>query len=65
MLGTDGFGRSDSRANLRKFFEVDRYNVVVAALSGLAKEGKVDAKVVQQAIEKYGIDANREASWNL
>ena len=65
VLGTDGFGRSDSRANLRKFFEVDRYNVVVAALSGLAKEGKVDAKVVQQAIEKYGIDANREASWNL
>jgi len=41
VLGTDGFGRSDSRAELRRFFEVDRYYVVVAALKALADEGKV------------------------
>lgn len=63
VLGTDGFGRSDSRANLRNFFEVDRYHVTVAALNALAKEGKIDAKVVQQAIEKYGIKANAAPSW--
>lgn len=54
-LGTDGFGRSDSRANLRDFFEVDRYHVVVAALNALADQGKLEKVVVQQAIEKYGI----------
>ena len=57
VLGTDGFGRSDSRANLRRFFEVDRYNVAVAALSALAEQGKVSKETVQQAIEKYGINA--------
>ncbi|MGH1951587.1 transketolase-like TK C-terminal-containing protein, partial [Acinetobacter baumannii] len=41
VLGTDGFGRSDSRANLRRFFEVDRYNVAVAALAALVEQGKV------------------------
>ena len=63
VLGTDGFGRSDSRANLRHFFEVDRYHVAVAALSALAREGKLDAKVVQQAIEKFGIDTEALPSW--
>ena len=63
VLGTDGFGRSDSRANLRRFFEVDRYHVAVAALSALAREGKLDAKVVQQAIEKFGIDTEALPSW--
>lgn len=63
VLGTDGFGRSDSRANLRRFFEVDRYNVVVTALSALAEEGKVSKETVQQAIEKYGIDAAVAPSW--
>ncbi|APC96785.1 pyruvate dehydrogenase (acetyl-transferring), homodimeric type [Francisella frigiditurris] len=60
-LGTDGFGRSDTRAALRSFFEVDRYHVVVAALGALVKDGKVQASVVKDAIEKYGIDAERVA----
>jgi pyruvate dehydrogenase E1 component len=59
VLGTDGFGRSDSRQKLRHFFEVDRYFVVLAALNALRKEGKVEAAVVQQAIEKYGIDTDK------
>ncbi len=59
VLGTDGFGRSDSRQKLRHFFEVDRYFVVLAALNALRKEGKVDAAVVKQAIEKYGIDTDK------
>ena len=59
VLGTDGFGRSDSRQKLRHFFEVDRYFVVLAALNALRKEGKVDAAVLKQAIEKYGIDTDK------
>jgi pyruvate dehydrogenase E1 component len=55
-LGTDGYGRSDFRAALRRFFEVDRHYVVVAALSELAAEGTIDAKVVAEAIAKYDID---------
>ncbi len=56
VLGTDGFGRSDLRTSLRRFFEVDRYFVTVAALKSLADEGKVAASVVTEAIRKYGID---------
>ncbi len=63
VLGTDGFGRSDSRANLREFFEVNRYHVVIAALHALAKQGKVDKKVVAEAIAKYEINADKTASW--
>ena len=59
VLGTDGFGRSDSRANLRDHFEVDAHHVVVAALHVLAQEGSVDKKVVAEAIAKYGIDPER------
>jgi pyruvate dehydrogenase E1 component len=59
VLGTDGFGRSDSRKQLRKFFEVDRYYVVVAALKALADEGSVTAKTVTDAIRKYGIDPEK------
>ncbi|WP_308665581.1 pyruvate dehydrogenase (acetyl-transferring), homodimeric type [uncultured Aggregatibacter sp.] len=59
VLGTDGFGRSDSRANLRDHFEVDAHHVVVAALHVLAQEGTVDKKVVAEAIAKYGIDPER------
>jgi pyruvate dehydrogenase E1 component len=58
-LGTDGFGRSDSRAQLRHFFEVDRRYVVVAALKALADEGMVDAATVAQAIEKLGLDPEK------
>ena len=63
VLGTDGFGRSDSRANLRKFFEVDRYHVVIAALNALANQGKVDKQTVQVAIDKYGVATDTAPSW--
>jgi len=59
VLGTDGFGRSDTRPKLRSFFEVDRNWVCVAALSELAQEGRVDRDRVSEAISKYGIDTER------
>jgi pyruvate dehydrogenase E1 component len=59
VLGTDGFGRSDSRAKLRHFFEVNRYFVVIAALKALAESGEGKAKSVADAIRKYGIDPNK------
>jgi len=58
-LGTDGFGRSDYRRDLRRHFEVDRHHITVAALSSLAGEGTVSRDVVAQAIEKYGVDPDR------
>ena len=59
VLGTDGFGRSDDRKSLRRYFEVDAEHVVVAALYALQQQGKVEASVVQAAIEKYNIDQDR------
>jgi len=59
VLGTDGYGRSDSRAQLRKHFEVDRYYVTVAALKALADEGKIDVATVKEAMKKFGIDPNK------
>ena len=59
VLGTDGFGRSDSRVKLREFFEVNRYYIVVATLKALADEGKIETSVVAAAIAKYGIDPNK------
>lgn len=59
VLGTDGFGRSDSRENLRHHFEVDASYVVVATLNELAKRGDIDAKIVQDAIKKLNIDADK------
>ena len=56
VLGTDGFGRSDTRQQLRNFFEVDRRHIVVAALHALAQEGEFKAKLVKEAIARYGID---------
>jgi len=58
-LGTDGFGRSDSREKLREFFEVDRYFIVISALTALKQEGKIDGKVVQSAMKKYGISPEK------
>ena len=58
-LGTDGYGRSDTRDNLRIFFEVNRYYIAVAALKALSDDGEIDSKVVQQAITKYGIDPEK------
>jgi len=59
VLGTDGFGRSDSRAKLRHFFEVNRYFVAIAALKALAESGDIKAKTVSEAIRKYGIDPGK------
>ena len=59
VLGTDGFGRSDTREKLRHFFEVDRYWITVAALSALADEGAVKKEKVAEAIKKYGLDPNK------
>ena len=58
VLGTDGFGRSDTRVNLRKHFEVSAYYIVVAALKSLADNGDLDASVVSSALEKYQIDVD-------
>jgi pyruvate dehydrogenase E1 component len=62
-LGTDGFGRSDTRAALRSFFEVDRHQVVLAALDGLVREGKLPRQVLAEAIERYALDGDRPAPW--
>jgi len=59
VLGTDGFGRSDSREALRRHFEVDRYYVTVAALKALADDGVIAPGDVTKAIQKYGIDADK------
>ncbi|MEM6998938.1 MAG: pyruvate dehydrogenase (acetyl-transferring), homodimeric type [Pseudomonadota bacterium] len=59
VLGTDGFGRSDTRKQLRKFFEVNRYYIAVAALKSLADEGSIPAKTVADAIKKYEIDPEK------
>jgi pyruvate dehydrogenase E1 component len=56
VLGTDGYGRSDSRRALRRFFEIDRHYVAVAALKELADSGEIDPERVAEAIEKYGLD---------
>ncbi len=58
-LGTDGFGRSDRRSELRRFFEVDRHYIAVAALKALSDEGKIAAAKVREAMEKYGIDPEK------
>ena len=58
-LGTDGFGRSDSRENLRQFFEVDRHYVVVATLKALSDEGKIKSSIVTDAIKKFKLDPNK------
>ena len=59
VLGTDGFGRSDSRETLRHFFEVDRYFIVVSALKGLADKGIVEQSAVSEAIESFSIDPEK------
>ena len=58
-LGTDGYGRSDSREALRDFFEVDARYITVAALKALSDEGKLSATKVLEAVNKYGLDANK------
>jgi len=64
-LGTDGFGRSDSRAALRRHFEVDRHYIAVAALKALADEGKLEASVVTAAMKALGIDPAKPVPWKV
>ncbi len=64
-LGTDGFGRSDTRAALRKFFEVDRHHIALAALYALVREGTLDRDVMQSAIADWGIDIASAAPWTV
>ncbi len=65
VLGTDGFGRSDTREQLRSFFEVDRRYVAIAALKALADEGTIPAATVTQAIRKYQIDPDKPQPWRV
>jgi pyruvate dehydrogenase E1 component len=65
VLGTDGYGRSDYRRNLRRFFEVDRHYVAVAALASLAAEGSVPSTTVADAIRRYDIDPDKPAPWTV
>jgi pyruvate dehydrogenase E1 component len=65
VLGTNGFGRSDTREKLRRFFEVDRHHVAVAALKALADDGSIPVAKVSQALEKYAIDRARPHPWTV
>ena len=58
-LGTDGYGRSESRAALREFFEVDYRYVIVATLAALARDGKIDAGVVEQAMKAHNVNPDK------
>ncbi len=62
-LGTDGFGRSDSREALRRFFEIDAAAIVVAALHALAERGQLDGREVARAIQELGVDADQPPAW--
>ncbi len=64
-LGTDGFGRSETRQNLRRFFEIDAEHTTVAALYALVERGELDRKVVKKAIQDLGIDPNKPAPWTV
>jgi len=64
VLGTDGFGRSDTRAALRSFFEIDWRHIVLAALTALADQGEIDRQVCVNTIDVLEIDAESEAPWS-
>ena len=64
-LGTDGFGRSDSRAALRRHFEMDRNYITIAALKALADEGQIDAATVAKAIKALGVDPAKPVPWKV
>lgn len=65
VLGTDGFGRSDTRGALRRFFEVDRHSIVVSALAALSSRGTVSAALVGDAIRRYDIDPEAPPPWTV
>jgi len=60
VLGTDGFGRSDTREALRRFFEIDAEHVALAALSSLVERGEISAEIYNQAVETFGISFERD-----
>jgi pyruvate dehydrogenase E1 component len=62
-LGTDGFGRSDTRQRLRAFFEVDRFQIAIAALSSLVRSSPLSADILHAAIQKYGIQTTEVPPW--
>ncbi|MNJ77998.1 Pyruvate dehydrogenase E1 component [compost metagenome] len=62
-LGTDGFGRSDTRQQLRRFFEVDRFSIVLASLHSLVRQGGIERGVLDQALERYG-HRDADAPWH-
>ncbi len=64
-LGTDGFGRSESRQALRRFFEIDAESIIIASLGSLAKQNKIEKKEIQQAIGDLGIDPEKPAPWKV
>ena len=64
-LGTDGFGRSDSRAALRSFFEVDRFHIVLAALEALVRDGVLERTTLLNAIERFGVKTEAPAPWKV
>ena len=64
-LGTDGYGRSDSRAALRRHFEVDRNYITVATLKALADDGQIEPKVVSGAMDKLGVSAEKPVPWKV
>ena len=63
-LGTDGFGRSDTRPALRSFFEMDRYHIVLASVSRLVQQGQVDSAVCSKVIEQYNIETSSASPWD-
>jgi pyruvate dehydrogenase E1 component len=63
VLGTDGFGRSDTRKALRRFFEIDAEHLAVAALYALSQQGKIEARVVSKAVKDLGLPADERAPW--
>ena len=62
-LGTDGFGRSDTRVALRNFFEIDRKQIVLAALASLARQGSIEPDLCAQAIRQLDIDTEAPPPW--
>ena len=64
-LGTDGFGRSETRDALRRFFEVDRYYIVLTAIRALANENKIEMGMVEKVMEKYSLDPEKPSPVNV
>jgi pyruvate dehydrogenase E1 component len=64
-LGTDGFGRSDTRAALRDFFEIDRHHIAAAAVSALVRDGRLDRDTLRVALGRYAVNVERAAPWTV